>query len=208
MTRIADFEFDQPNHIYRVRGVAVPSVTQILEDVGIIDYSYIPWRTREFALERGSHVHIATAFDDQGTLDESSLREDITGHVDAWRRFRAETGFEADLIEFRSYHQDYGYAGTLDRLGRARSSENILLDIKTNDAPWWTRIQLAAYAAFFATPRIYRRMSVELHEDGTYRIQEFPCASWSSDFNDFLAALRVRNAKARTLKEQGRLAAA
>src|SRR5262245_2178024 len=68
-------EFDPTTHTYRVDGVRYPSVTQVLERVGIIDYSYIPAPTREMALARGSAVHAWTAHDDRThqTLDLDAL---------------------------------------------------------------------------------------------------------------------------------------
>ena len=59
-------DFDPKSHTYRVGRLVLPSVTQILETVRIIDYSHIPWPTREMALFRGSWVHEATAMDDRG----------------------------------------------------------------------------------------------------------------------------------------------
>ena len=47
-----------------------------------------------------------------------------------------------------------------------------------------------------------RRLSVELHDDGTYRTQEFTGAEWQQDFNDFLAALGVCNLKRRYTPER------
>ena len=65
--------FDPDSHLYRVDGIIVPSVTQVLEDVGIVDYSRLPGSTREMALRRGSAVHAACHYDDEGDLDETQL---------------------------------------------------------------------------------------------------------------------------------------
>jgi hypothetical protein len=190
--------FDEASHTYSVEGVPLPSVTQVLEDVGIIDYGFLPREDRERYLRRGSAVHLLTQLDDEDDLDEASIDPAIAGYLEGWRRFRRESGFVPSLIEHRSYNPQYGYAGTLDRTGSLRDSSTVvLLDIKTGTSPYWCRYQLAAYAAFFDGPRKYPRLSVELHDDGTYRIEEFACRDWQADFNVFISALAVWRAKRR-----------
>lgn len=193
---MSDLTFEESGHIYRVDGIVVPSVTQVLADVGIIDYSRIPAEDRERYLQRGKDVHIATHYDDEGDLDEAAFNEDLRGYLEAWRRFRAETGFVPELIEYRGFHSVYRYAGTLDRTGDWRGRK-ILLDMKTGNAAAFVELQLAAYAAFFKSPAAFHRIGVEVHDDGTYRIQEFPCKDFWADFQVFVAALVVHGWKER-----------
>ena len=191
-----ELTLEESGHVYRADGVIVPSVTQVLSDVGIIDYSMIPAGDRERYLQRGTDVHVATHYDDEGELDDTTLREDLIGYLAAWRRFRADTAFTPDLIEHRGFHEKYRYAGTLDRTGDWKGRK-ILLDMKTGKAAPFVRIQLAAYGGFFKSPASFRRVGVELHGDGTYRVQEFPCKDFQADFGVFLAALAVYREKRR-----------
>lgn len=143
------------------------------------------------ALERGRFVHTATQLDDEDDLDESTLGDELPPYVAAWRKFRADMGFTSfDLIEHRMYDPQLGFAGTLDRF---ISASGILIDIKTNLAPWWVRIQLSAYKHMLDQqyPGGVRRMAVELHRNGTYRVIEFPIVDHRHDFQTFVAALRV-----------------
>ena len=191
-------QFDPELHAYSVNGTVLPSVTQILEDVGIIDYSQIPSETQEEALARGRRVHIATQYDDEGELDDSTVAESDLPYLEAWRKFRAESGFTPSLIEYRSYNSTHGFAGTLDRTGWYGSNgrgADVLLDVKSGSAENWVRLQLSAYCSFFPSPRSFRRVCVELRKDGSYRTYEFPCREWESDFNRFLAALEVYRMK-------------
>ena len=191
--------FDAPSHVYRWEGQPVPSVTQVMEDVGIIDYSHIPEFSRDKWLERGRFVHEATHFDDEGELDEGTLDESLLPYVLAWRKFRQESRLVISLIEHRGYHQKFGYAGTLDRSGTVWVSggvqADVLLDIKTTSAPEWTRYQTAAYAAFFENPRRFRRLAVELHRDASYRLFEYEGKDWQNDFGIFCAALTTYRVK-------------
>lgn len=189
---VAALQFDEATHTYTLDGEVLPSVTQILEGVGIIDYSHIPSSTREMALERGRIVHRVTQLDDEGDLDESTVDEAIVPYLGSWRRFRADTGFVPNEVERRGHHQRFRYAGTRDRVGPMNGAA-WLVDIKTNDAPEWVRMQTAAYAAFDPEPRRFKRVCVELKATGKvpYRIIERKGSEFGEDFNDFLAALRV-----------------
>lgn len=221
-----------PVHEYFWNGVRVPSVTEILDDVGIIDYSSIPFGMREMALQRGSDVHAATHFDDENDLEFDEqlwLANEIgyereyqrigrgvaptrAGYVAAWRKFRRETGFVPELIEHQGYNEAYRFAGTLDRMGsyqvKGDAQADVLIDIKCGDAPQWTRLQLAAYASFFQSPRRFTRVAVELHKDNSYRLFRWEGKDWQSDFNAFVACLAVyrmkREFNAETYKQRHR----
>jgi hypothetical protein len=188
-------QFVEDGHLYLMDGRPVPSVTTVLEDVGIIDYSWLPEGTRTMALERGRFVHQICQFHDEGDLGEFDLS--LEGYLEAWKRFRREFGFTPTLIEHREYCKTYGYAGTLDRCAKITMypSRDVILDIKTNCAPHWTAYQTAAYANFFESPGKYRRLAVALHDDGSYKIHEYHCKDFSRDLGIFLSALTVYNAK-------------
>lgn len=185
--------FDAEPHVYRWDGQVVPSVTQILEEAGIIDYSYIPRDTREMALERGRLVHLATHYDDEGTLDEVTIDPILMPYVEAWRAFRANTAFTPSEIEKRGYNDKQRFAGTLDRIGTFPGCPtSFLVDIKCGIYPPWVRWQLAAYASFMENPRSYIRLCVGLKKDGTYDARhEFPASEWWGDYQDFLCMKRV-----------------
>jgi len=187
--------FDAASHTYTLCGKRLPSVTQVLEAVGICDYSHIPYETREAAKKRGSEVHVLTQFDDESDLDEATINPELMGYLTAWRRFRTETELGRKSlvkIEHRGYHR-YGFAGTLDREFEGR----ILVDIKTGEFPYWVRLQLAAYAAILSEAEgskellPFRRVGVELHADGTFNVRECPVKELRYDFDSFVAAHRV-----------------
>ncbi len=179
--------FDEESHTYRINGVVVPSVTQVLDGAGFIDKQ---WFTDE-ARQRGTYVAQATQFDDEGTLDFEALDDGLRGYVEAWRKFKREAGFTKILfIEQRVCDPELAYAGTLDRLLRwGHPSYPWVLDIKTGAKAAWHCLQTAAYAG--CLPGVasgYRRGSVILKEDGTYKFIKH------SDWNDwrvFQAALSI-----------------
>lgn len=186
---IAQLVFDEPSHTYFLDGVRIPSVTQILEAVGVVDFSYLPPGTRKMALERGRRVHLATQFDDEADLDLDGLDEALLPYVQSWRNWRRDSGFEPTLIEYLGYHPS-GYAGRMDRFGKIRS-RSLLVDIKTNSMEGWVRLQTAGYAAFLPDPISFERVCVELHQDATYRAITYPGKDFKRDFQDFQSCLAV-----------------
>lgn len=114
----APVEFIADGHIYtdaRVDGVGrlYPSVTTILKAEGFINTAYYD----DWSRDRGSMIHLATAYDDQGELDEETLDPVIIPYLDAWRKFRKESGFAPEKIEPPLMSTVYRYAGTPDRIG-------------------------------------------------------------------------------------------
>jgi hypothetical protein len=114
----APVEFISDGHIYTdapVDGVGrlYPSVTTILKAEGFIDTRFYD----DWSRDRGSMIHLATAYDDAGELDEESLDPVILPYLVAWRKFRKESGFGLGLIEPPMMSTAYKYAGTPDRIG-------------------------------------------------------------------------------------------
>lgn len=195
-------EFDPQTHTYKLDGVEIPSVTQVLTGVGLIDAT---WFTEESAW-RGSVVHACCQYDDEGDLDESSVPEEAWGYLRGWRRFKSETCIR-EFQEIEKPHFYDLYAGTPDRIvtytdspdGLHLNSAGIVLDIKTGAIYPSTAIQLAAYAHLVRPHLPLRRIAVRISADGTYRLQEFPIRHQRSDLQIFQCALACLNWKRRNL---------
>ncbi len=71
-------EFDEVNHIYRVDGRIVNSVTKILEEEGLTKY----WNKDPWYWERGKAIHSATQMIDKCTLDWTTV-EQYKGFLEA-----------------------------------------------------------------------------------------------------------------------------
>jgi hypothetical protein len=196
------FTFDPEKHEYALNGLRLPSVTQILESVGLSpDYSGVPADHLEFARDRGDKVHKATALDDRGDLDEDTLDPRIAPYLEAWRQFRRDHHFEPVEIEFMFYSKRHGYAGTLDRLGASDLAEHTLIDLKTCQKIDLKSVgpQTGGYSwgyCEFSGQAIYKqikRFAVRLQPDG-YKLIE--CKN-RQDFDVFLHALSIVNWKGR-----------
>lgn len=192
---IEGLTFDPRAHVYRFNGHVRPSVTQILFSWSPI--SRLDPEMLAAAAALGTDVHDATALDDRRELDEESVDELVAPFLRAWRRFRAETGFEPTSVEEMIYNATHGFAGTLDREGRfsgkwyapypSNAGENALLEIKTGAKDPTHALQTAAYWTTRGHKRRTLRGAVYLRPDGSYALEWF--TQHARDWATFLAAV-------------------
>ena len=159
-------------------GLRVPSVTQVLEAVGISDYSAVPSDRLTYAQNLGTAVHQATEAYDQDDLDFASVAGTVVEpYVEAWSKFRRDMEFAPRLIESRGVAVTptgprYGYC--VDREGDLDGAPAVL-DIKTGEFSRSWGVQLAAYeeALFLRDGQRRRRTVVRLLADGNFKIVDF-----------------------------------
>lgn len=187
-------EFDADTHTYKLDGMIVPSVTQVLAPLN--DFTRVDPDVLKRAQDFGTAVHLATELFDRDDLDEDSLDEALRPYLSAWKKFHADTQFEISEIEHRVASRSYRYAGTIDRVGFIGNLLSIV-DIKTGTAfPASVGPQTAAYESAFKEcaniPRNkrIRRLCVQLKGDGTYKSKPLDNAL---DLPAFMACLTVHN---------------
>lgn len=182
--------FDQDTHTYRFMGGVVPGVTSILQP--LVDFSRVPPAVLDAKRDLGTRVHEACQYDDEDDLDEDSVQDDVRGYLQAWRKFRAETGAEVLACEQRVFDPMRMYAGTLDRVLKYRHTKWVV-DIKTAIAtPATVGPQTAAYLRALGDTTVIRRAAIRLRPDGTYRFDEL---TDPNDWAVFVACLTVHNFK-------------
>ena len=182
-----DLTFDAASHTYRLGGVRMPSVTQILDPLQELDG--IPRHILEAAAAFGTNVHLACHLLNQGVLDEDALDPALVPYLTGWRTFLSDVSGVVIGSEVRVINRQLRYAGTLDSLVRIKGVTE-LVDIKATAAiPRTVGPQTAAYAQALGEPRIKRRV-VQLRRDGTYSTERL---NESTDWNLFLSALNVHN---------------
>lgn len=181
-------QFDAESHTYRLNGRVLPSVTQVISAV-------LPtWQASEYYLQRGSAVHLACRYLDEGRLEWGSVDESIRGRVDAWRAFREWYGGVVESCELSLAHDLYQFAGTLDR-AFVKDGSPVIVDIKSALTPQ-VAVQLGGYALLYERREgllVDCCMAVELRDAGRFK------AFWlrGRDLKDakqtFLGALTVFN---------------
>lgn len=194
---MATLDFHPEDHLYTLDGVEIPSVTQVLKEVRILDYSFVNQEVLQRAARFGMAVHRATELYDRGVLDFSTLDGALLPYLEQWIKFRGDFGFSPELIEYRDYSRKYRFGFTLDRTGVFNKSiyagKRALVDLKTGiDLPGF-RIQTGAYEGvhneLFPKNKIKLRVCVLLSDHG-YKIEEHKD---KADYSTFLACLQIYN---------------
>jgi hypothetical protein len=91
-----EVDFDPVPHRYSVGGTVWPSVTQILQHSGLIDFSHVPRATLDAARERGDAVHRAAHYFNEGDLDVADFEASFPTYwpyLSSWISFRRDSGF-------------------------------------------------------------------------------------------------------------------
>jgi hypothetical protein len=172
--------FDPIKHEYFIGQKRLPSVTEVLRDLRLIDDT---WFT-EAGRQRGTDVHAATVLLDEGDLDRASINEETAPYVHAYERFLLEHRPSWEYTEHRVCHyEEYydavgitggppvvnAYAGTLDRAGLI-GPKRVVLDIKTG-AYGAVGLQTAAYRRALPEWLSWRRAALRLFSDGHYELE-------------------------------------
>ena len=192
---MAVLTFDEETHTYRLDGIKIPSVTQIIKSVGLMDLTFVKQELLEYKADLGKKVHSTTELYDRNNLDIESLHPVLKGYLSGWIKFREEIKFIPILIETMLAHPAYRYAGRIDRVGMI---DNVLveLDIKSGIPHHSYAIQSAGYVEMynFDKPKIKdqikRRFTIHLAQDGTYKLIEHKDPK---DRTIFLSALSIHN---------------
>jgi hypothetical protein len=172
-------------------------------------------------MDRGTALHVATEYDDEGTLDESSVDPNAAPHLCGWRRFKRESGIEILAREQFFYCDDLDYAGQID-VDCALNGVTGILDIKTGQRYRWHAVQLAAYAhargdcprwGLYVNPIAGEAMGARecihpacaglpRHGAGDYKLWPYRDAG---DFDVWKAALIVAKAESKMIAASGDL---
>lgn len=182
--------FDAEQHRYFVGERELPGVTTVLR---MLDrFERVPPAVLEAAREFGQHVHLACELDNQGVLDEDSLDAPLVPYLQAWRRFRSESGFIVLGSEQRVVHRTLSYAGTLDVIGTFHDYLSVL-DIKSGILPRTVGYQTAAYAEAYGAQhgkKPARRYCLQLNPEFSngYKLHRL---TKTTDYNMWISCLNV-----------------
>lgn len=198
--------FLEDSHTYLLDGRPLPSVTEILQAVGLVDFSHVPLETRERSKARGTRVHKAALYLIEGSLDESSVDEFDRGFVDSLAALLTDPNADLEVIQEEAerprMHQVYRFAGTPDAPGFWRGQPAVadwcVGPLQESGKPW----QLSFYAEMlrhapcqawfgFRQTDPIARIGVRLRKDGKFPL--FEHYTDPSDWRVCLAALTIFN---------------
>jgi hypothetical protein len=171
---VTAFQFVEETHTYLRGGRIIPSVTQVLQEVGLVDYSHVEPEVLDAKARLGTAVHKAAHYFDEDDLNRESVVSEIVPYLTAWMRFREEARFTPRKCETRGIAtidgMEYGY--TFDRDGFL-GEKPVLLDIKCTAAveiSWGPQTAAYEHALRQQDGIVRQRAAVHLKPNGTYSL--------------------------------------
>lgn len=191
--------FCADTHTYYWNGVEKKSVTQVMEECGLIDARFFT----EYSRRRGLAVHRGCQLLLNGVLDWKTVDPRIRGYMEGMQRFVEDTMFEPTLVEEALYDPDLDIAGTLDIVGIMQGIKYTLIDIKTGkeseEGVKNEKIQTRFYQELvqrnYPSIKIKQRHSLHLRDNGTYWLS-VAFLKHAEDMNDCNSLLRTIKLKA------------
>lgn len=188
---MSEILLDTATHTYTVDGEVKPSVTQVMDI--LTDFIGVPSAVLERKRAIGIAAHKACELHDAGTLDVDSVHDLVIPYLNAYMKFKRESGIEVIANETLVYNSPHDYCGTVDLIAKINGKKAVI-DIKcTAEIYDYVGVQLAAYADAVASHRpdigmVFERYAVQLKPDGTYRLKKFED---KFEFITFLGCLQV-----------------
>lgn len=186
--------FQEDGHRYFLDDRPIPSNTEVLAEEGIIDKAFYDIAGRE----RGTRVHLACWYADEGRLDWETVAPEERPYVRAFEAFKRETEWVTDINELPTWGSP-GFGTRLDLLGvgifqiaGVFARRRAVIDIKSGHVPAWVDLQTAGqmvavkeriqaqdepwaqtleYVNGHPYPEL--RFALQLRKDGTYRLKQF-----------------------------------
>lgn len=191
------FQFDQATHTYSENGAPIKSVTQIIQEFGLVNFDHVSPEVLARKAQLGRLVHQACHFFDENDCP-ANLHPEVEARLEAYKRFRRETGYQPEVNEFQQIGVVCGmkFGMQFDSIGNIPDGRHWIVDIKNaaNVSRTWG-LQLAAYdmavAANFAAKALQTRrtrVAVQLFNDGRYKLHTF---SDPTDYTVFQSLLAI-----------------
>jgi hypothetical protein len=209
---------DEDRSRHTLDGHPVLGVTTALRMAGLsADFKHVEPLVLAARATLGQAVHAAAHYEDEGDIRAETIHPSVVPYLDGWRLLRQQRKFRPELLETIVASRKHRFIGRLDRIGIADVGR-VLLDLKIgNPDDARADLQTAGYevavyeeivadlsadrpsALLYACPRMdiepVERWSVQLRNNGTYRLRRYPLAGRSRrhDRADLIDAVRDAN---------------
>ena len=171
---LPELEFREEGHLYLLNGLAIPSMSTLMEPLREKVYGEIDPAVLEMAAQKGTEVH--NACENYAAFGVEDIRPEHRGYLDAFIRWCEKYKPEFLGTEVRVYHKILRYAGTADLLCKVNGATT-LIDLKTTVTlhRMLCGIQLEGYDRAFDSHgiRIDDRAILRLTRDGEYEYAHF-----------------------------------
>lgn len=192
----ADIDFDEERHLYTLRGMHLPSVTQIMQPMSLMLYASVPDGTLQEAADRGTRAHEQVSNYVLYGIEEAD--EDTEPYVQAFMAFQKDYGPQWVASEYRTWHRAMRYAGTIDLIGYVNPDDGSgvdIVDLKCTAQFHGVMLatQIGAYAEALKSQGVpvRDRYGLQLLKTGKYRFERV-----EDGYKTFLHCLGVVNAMA------------
>jgi hypothetical protein len=193
---MGNFTFQEDGHIYRLDGVEVKSVTQIIQEAGLSDFSKVNPELLDRAIKFGNALHKAVELSCKGTLDKESLDPALMPHLNQWDSFCSDYCYVSKEQEYRAVNTALRVGFCIDQLGYIKGG-SVLVDLKTGHPKAADVVQASAYGYLYPIERV---LILYLNED-SYKINEIKRLDRKKGEQIFLSCLALYNFK----KQEGLL---
>jgi hypothetical protein len=170
-----ELAFDEAKHIYKLKGIQLPSVTTIMRPLSEALYKGIDESTLNAAADRGTAIH--NAIENYVNVGIKDIPSAYIGYFDAFVKWQRDTGAQVIGTECRVYHKILRYAGTAD-LFCLINGKLVLIDTKTSATinRMLTGVQLAGYATAYASHglEVQGKAILHLQQNGQYTFDPYP----------------------------------
>ncbi len=173
--RFDELDFDEKPHIYKLGGIQIPSVSEIMEPLSQSEYGAIDRKVLQRAADKGTDVH--NAIENWLKFGIEDISPENEGYFDAFMDWWEQRNPELIGSEVRVYHKLLRYAGTVDLIALIDGEVN-LIDFKTTHKLIEKNcgVQLEAYTQALASHgiTIERKRILHLRKDGKWDDPQFP----------------------------------
>ena len=194
----SELEFMEKDHVYKLNGIEIPSVTQVMEPLSTAHYSGINAAVLDKAAARGTAVH--NAIENYLLFGIDDIPGEFGGYYEAFKKWWTDASPILVGTEHRVYHKVARYAGTIDLVCEV-GGKLMLVDIKTSSQiiEMLTRVQLEAYQKAVNSHQmpIEGKGILHLTRDGKYTLNAKYEASDTEAWKVFIGLLAIRNYEAK-----------
>lgn len=180
--QFSELTFEDANHIYRLNGVEIPSVTTLMKPLSNAFYQDVDPVVLERAAQRGTAVH--NACENFALYGIDDICPAYAGYFDGFLKWWEEITPKVYATETRFYHRLLRYAGTADLICGI-GGETVMIDYKTSAQvnSKLCAIQMEGYDRALESHgfKIDRRIILHLGKNGIAKPVEFPrsAKNWS-----------------------------
>lgn len=190
-----DLSFDDRRHIYRLNGIVLPSVTQVMKNLSDEVYRTVDDHVLQRAANKGTVVH--NAIENYLKFGIEDVDPEYSGYFSAFLTWYEERKPVVLASEYRLYHKFMGYAGTADLICKIRG-RTYLIDLKTTQVieEMLVPVQLKAYQKALESLGVTCDKTASLHllRDGTFEFRDHDggAESWTV-FSSLLTILKYKS---------------